>query len=211
MCSPPFDKASVTVEGPSGIGKTTTITKVLADLGVGESVTSLSARRPADVEVIEALPEMADIGTVIVDDFHRLGDETKARLSDFMKVLADTENERSKLILIGINKAGNQLVKFAHDLGLRVDVFRLEANPHELLERVIALGEEAMNISIPARGEVADRAQGSFQLVQLLCHKLCVLDGVTETAADNREIQTSINVAVEDVISDLASNSKKRW
>jgi len=196
------------VEGPSGIGKTTTITRVLTELRIADKVTSLSARRPADVEMIDALPELGDIGTVIVDDFHRLGDATKAKLSDFMKVLADTESQTSKLILIGINKAGHQLVKFAHDLGLRIDVFRLEANPSELLERVITLGEEALNISIPARMDIAERAQGSFQLVQLLCHKMCVLDKVTETRDQLKTIETSINVAMEDVIFDLSRQFK---
>src|SRR5690606_20234958 len=136
------------VEGPSGIGKTTTITKILSDLNIADKVFSLSARRPDDVEFIESLPEMGDIGTVIIDDFHRLEDSIKAKLSDFMKVLADSGDEKSKLILLGINKAGHQLVKFAHDLGLRIDVFRLEANPKELLERVITLGEEALNVVI---------------------------------------------------------------
>lgn len=196
------------IEGPSGIGKTTTITKVLTDLGIADNVTSLSARRPADVTLIDALPDMGDVGTVIVDDFHRLGDATKAKLSDFMKVLADASDESSKLILIGINKAGHQLVKFAHDLGLRIDVFRLEANPIELLENVITLGGEALNITIERKAEIAERAQGSFQLVQLLCHKLCVLDKVTETQEENRTVETSINVALEDVIFDLSRQFK---
>ena len=52
---------------------------------------------------------------MLVDDFHRLDDVIKASLSDRMKFLADYETEGSKLILIGINKAGQQLVKFAHD------------------------------------------------------------------------------------------------
>lgn len=50
------------LEGPSGIGKTTTITKALADLKLQDNVLSLSARRPADIEMIAALPEMGDIG-----------------------------------------------------------------------------------------------------------------------------------------------------
>ena len=198
------------IEGPSGIGKTTTITKVLADLGLGERVVSLSARKSADIEIIEALPEMTDIGTVIVDDFHRLGDPVKARLSDFMKVLADSGTEKSKLILIGINKAGQQLVKFAHDLGLRIDVFKLEANPTERIEELVAKGEDALNIVISDRAEVARRAQGSFQIAQLLCSKLCVLDHVTETQGLTKTITTSLNVAVEDVMSDLSGNLKKR-
>jgi hypothetical protein len=150
------------MEGPSGIGKTTTITKVLADLGLDDRVISLSARKTADIEIIEALPEMTDIGTVIVDDFHRLSDPVKARLSDFMKVLADSGSKTSKLILIGINKAGQQLVKFAHDLGMRVDVFKMEANPVERIEELVAKGEEALNVIIPDKEEVARRGAGQF-------------------------------------------------
>ena len=113
------------VEGPSGIGKTTTITKAISELDINRNVLNLSARRRDDLEFIVALPDMAGIGTVIVDDFHRLDDHIKVRLSDFMKVLADTEDDASKLILIGINKAGHQLIKFAQDLGLRIDYFAL--------------------------------------------------------------------------------------
>ncbi|MDH3027738.1 MULTISPECIES: hypothetical protein [Methylobacterium] len=196
------------LEGPSGIGKTTTITKVLSELGIDKSVTSLSARKKQDVDFIEALPDMEDIGTVIVDDFHRLTDDIKAKLSDFMKVLADSESDKSKLILIGINKAGQQLVKFAHDLGLRIDVFRLEANPDELLTQVIELGEKALNITISNKIQLTQKSQGSFQLVQLLCHKMCVLDKVTEDVKEHKNISTSINVAVEDVMNDLGRQFK---
>ena len=134
------------LEGPSGIGKSTTIAKATTDLGFHGSLMSLSARRPGDLELINALPELQDIGTVIVDDFHRLPDETKQRLSDFMKVLADSETETSKLILIGINKAGQQLVRFAQDLGLRIDVFRLEANPIEKIHELIRRGEDTLSV-----------------------------------------------------------------
>lgn len=191
------------IEGPSGIGKTTTITKILHELGLEGKVLSLSARRSGDLDTIYALPELSDIGTVIVDDFHRLDDEVKAKLSDFTKILADTENPSSKLILIGINKAGQQLVKFAHDLGLRIDIFRLEANPVEKIEELIARGEAALSIVVKQKVDVAERAQGSFQIAQLLCHKLCVLDGVLETAPVATEIKTSLNVAIEEVMVDL--------
>jgi hypothetical protein len=197
------------LEGPSGIGKTTTVTKVLGDLGISAQVLSLSARKQSDLEYIAELPNLGELGTVIVDDFHRLDDSVKARLSDFMKVLADTENASSKLILIGINKAGQQLVKFAHDLGLRVDVFKLETNPDEQIEKLIALGEAALNAKLPDTETIARRAQGSFQIAQLLCHKLCVLDHVTETASTQREITTSLNFAIEDVMTDLGRQFKE--
>ena len=197
----------IVMEGPSGIGKTTTVTKILHELSSGGfisgSFTTLSARHPNDIEYIQALPDMVDVGTVIIDDFHRLDDATKARLADRMKVLADSESRTSKLILIGINKAGQQLVKFSHDLGLRVDLFRLESNPAEKIREMIILGEAALNVIIDNRDALAERAQGSFQIAQLLSHRLCAMSNVGESQVETRAITLPMDVVVEEVMVDL--------
>lgn len=194
----------VVIEGPSGIGKTSVVTRVLGDLGLDGTATFLSARRPRDIEYIEALPALGPVGTVVVDDFHKLSDATKAQLSDYMKVLADTEDQGSKLVIIGINKIGQQLVKVAHDLGLRLDVYRLEANPDEFISELISLGEGPLNVSIGSKDDVVARAQGSFQLAQLICHKLCVAGGISETARHKVALTTSVNAVVEDILNDLS-------
>jgi hypothetical protein len=195
------------VEGPSGIGKTTTVTKILDDLiksgFVRDTVTTLSARRPADLEYIEALPMMEGIGTVIVDDFHRLNERIKADLSDRMKILADTEASDSKLILIGINKAGQQLINFAHDLGLRVDVFRLETNPDDKVREIITLGEAALSVHIEHKEAIVTRAQGSFQIAQLLSHRICAMTGIGETQICETRIDLPLDVVIEEVMVDL--------
>lgn len=94
------------VEGPSGIGKTTAVEKALAAIGVSENVTKLSARRQADLEYIEILPETPAVGTVMVDDYHKLQVPTKSALADYLKVLADAEDDKTKIIVLGINQAG---------------------------------------------------------------------------------------------------------
>lgn len=197
----------IVIEGPSGIGKTTTITKILAELSasgaVKDNVTTLSARKAKDIEYIVALPDMDNVGTVLVDDFHRLDDRTKASLSDRMKFLADNETEGSKLILIGINKAGQQLVKLAHDLGLRIDVFRLESNPDEKVLEIMRLGEKALNIMIEHKEDIAARSQGSFQIAQLLAHRLCLMSKVSETQAVFKDISLTLDVVIEEVMVDL--------
>lgn len=193
----------VVLEGPSGIGKTTTVTNVLSQLGKHDKVLSLSARRQADLDLIDALPEMNDIGTVIVDDFHRLKEPLKAKLSDFMKVLADTGDPNSQLVLIGINKAGDQLIRFAHDLGMRIDVFKVEANPQEKLIELIEKGELQLNIRIRDKSGIAARSQGSFHICQVLCHNLCLEAGVTETTSSLKEIDESVDVVVERVMVEL--------
>jgi len=191
------------VEGPSGIGKTTCVSRIIDELGMTSAVTKLSARRPADLEYIEALPDMRDVGVVMIDDFHRLEDSTKIRLSDYVKILADEGLDHSKIILIGINKAGDRLVQYGADVGLRIDVFRMEANPPELVEKLIGLGEAALNVTLTDRAKIRDASQGSFQLVQMLCHEVCVEGKATETQEQHLEIGIGLSVVMDAVIERL--------
>src|SRR5262245_42461145 len=91
------------VEGPSGIGKTTAIENALELVGISRRATKLSARKPEDVEYIEILPETSQAGIVLVDDFHRPSKATQAKLADYLKVLADREDQETKIIVLGIN------------------------------------------------------------------------------------------------------------
>lgn len=193
----------IIIEGPSGIGKTTTVSRIIDELNKNKSVLSLSARRKEDLELITALPGMKQIGTVLVDDFHRLPDLLKASLSDYMKLLADGSDPESQLLLIGINKAGDQLIRFAHDLGMRLDVFKMESNPSEKLLQLIAKGEVALNVNIRDKEGIARRAQGSFHITQVLCYHLCLEAGVTETQADLRELDIPVDLVIEQVMTDL--------
>jgi len=188
------------VEGPSGIGKTTSVTKIFDELGLGGQVTKLSARKPEDVEYIAALPTMGAVGTVMVDDFHRLDDDIKRKLSDYVKVLADEGANHSKIILIGINKAGDRLVQYGDDVGLRIDVFQLEANPPDLVERVISLGEEALNISIAAKKEIVEQSYGSFQIAQMLCLNICIEGKTLETQVSKVTVNIALHAVLDEVL-----------
>lgn len=192
----------VVVEGPSGIGKTSSVTRILEELKI-EGVTFLSARRPGDLEYIHMLPELTKFGVVIIDDFHRLEDELKGRISDFMKLLADEGEDHSKLILIGINKAGDRLVQHGSDVGLRIDVFKLEQNPEALVRELIQLGEKALNISLNDAESVVKASQGSFQITQMLCHQLCIEGGVIEATVDGCEIEATLDDVLDEVLVSL--------
>ncbi|TAZ57812.1 TIR domain-containing protein [Rhizobium ruizarguesonis] len=193
----------VVVEGPSGIGKTSSVAQILDELKLADSVTLLRTREPKDVAYIEALPELGDIGVVIVDDFHRLDDKVKARITDFMKLLADRGDPKSKLILIGINKAGDRLVQYGSDVGLRIDVFKLEQNPPELVEQLIELGEKALNVKVEDKAKIVEVSHGSFQIAQLLCHQICVESGVTESGDKEANVDKSVDFVLDDVLTSL--------
>ena len=191
------------IEGPSGIGKTSSVIRILQDLKVEREALQLSGRKVSDVALIEALPTMQDIGIVIIDDFHRLPVPTKGAIAHFMKTLADEEHERSKLVLIGINKAGDHLVTFGHDIGLRVDVFKMEANPDNKIEELIGKGERALNVVFSDKDNFVARSIGSFQIAQVLCHSQCIKNKIAETVAAKSELNTSVEVVVDYVIQDL--------
>src|SRR5690242_6372121 len=107
----------VVIEGPSGIGKSTSVARAFVEIGGANPPTQLSARIPADVDMIQLLPEMKGFGTVVVDDFHRLPDGIRQSLSDLLKVLADAGSEDNKLVIVGINQAGYELIQMAPDIG----------------------------------------------------------------------------------------------
>ena len=106
---------------------------------------------------------------MIVDDFHRLDDDVRREVADYLKTLADEESHNSKLIVVGINRAGESLIRFARDLVNRIDIIRFEANPDERVNQLIAQGEEALNISLGIRDAIVKHSNGSFYIAQMLC------------------------------------------
>lgn len=193
------------VEGPSGIGKTSCVKKALEAAALAESCLFLSARKAADQQLIAELPTMSAVGVVVIDDFHRLSDDQKHRLTDYVKLLADEEDATSKIVLIGINRAGQSLINYAPDLLHRVEVIRVGRTNIERVQELIELGERALNCKIAVADELAREAEGSFAMAQVLCNEACLQGDLLETcrSASPASIHTSLPSAREAVIADL--------
>jgi hypothetical protein len=134
---------------------------------------------------------MRDFGIVVIDDFHRLPEDIRFSLSDLLKVLADREDRRSKLVIIGINRAGDSLISHAPDLANRIETIRFEIEPPSQIHKMIELGEKALNIEIASRDRVTDAANGSFYIAQLLCFELCLTAGVEEACDTQTRVDPS--------------------
>jgi len=198
------------IEGPSGIGKTTCVLKILEDITLTNNTLVLSGRKKDDIELISELPDLGEIGLVIIDDFHRLEDSIKKMLSDFIKNLADKEDSKSKVVIIGINQAGNALLHFAHDLTGRIDTIPFEVNSDEKLEELIFKGENALKIKINIAKDIVKEAQGSFHITQMLCHETCIDAGILEEQDEIQETNISIEVVKQKVFSDLSATFLSR-
>lgn len=195
----------VIIEGPSGIGKTSCIKRALDETGLAESCLFLSGRKQGDIPLINELPTMKSIGVVIIDDFHRLPAGSKQKITDFAKTLADDEDTSSKIILIGINRAGQTLVEYAPDLLHRVETIRVGRTSVERIKQLIELGERALNCSISISSEISEEAEGSFAMAQVLCHEACLQGKLLETHASPapKEIDVSLPAIREAVLADL--------
>lgn len=195
------------VEGPSGIGKTTTVQRALHDLEMYNSVSLLRARVPAEAEMIAALPDILSEGCVLIDDFHVLPKEIKEQTANFIKVLIDEDRQGTKVIILGINEAGQTLIEFARDLTGRVDRIKFENNPPEKLEELISKGEKSLNVRIRNKKQLAEEAVGSFQLCQMLGLQACINEGISQNAKDFTEFE----VPIESVRGQILDNIAPGW
>jgi hypothetical protein len=198
------------VEGPSGIGKTTAILKAIKNAGLEQRAQLLSTRRPNDLEIIQLIPRVSKAGVIIIDDFHRLDDNMKGSISDYMKYLADVEDPSTKIVLVGINRAGDVLVNLSPDLNNRIDTVRFDFNPTERVRELIRLGETALNISISCADALAKDAEGSFHIAQILAHELCLTAEITERQEVHKNAKVSIEAVKDLVISELGRTFKDR-
>lgn len=191
----------VVIEGPSGIGKTTAVRR--AAQGQHLDPLLLSSRRADDVDIIRELPRMSDAGLVIIDDFHRLDDFTKNSIADHMKLLADEENTQSKVVVLGINRAGQSLIDFASDLSGRLDIIRFESNPPAKVAELVRAGTQVMNVRLPEQA-IVRKAQGSFSLAQRICYHACLAAGYLESPLEVGQVAEPLEVILERVVDELA-------
>ena len=170
------------IEGPSGVGKTTALHTALKQLGTGTgaSFEMLSARKASDVARIATLPDWHQ-GGVVIDDFHRLDPALRADLADYIKLLADTEPEDRKLVIIGIPGTRKRLVEVAFDLATRIGFLSLGTVPDDKVLEMIEKGEGALNVALRGKAEIVRVAAGSLNVAQILCRRVMALAGIQET------------------------------
>ena len=189
----------IIIEGPSGIGKTTAVKNAIKEVKGSDDYIYLSARSNSDIECISAIEELKPFGTVIIDDFHRLPEEQQKKIADILKVLADEGDAENKLIVIGINQAGQRLIDFGFDLATRIEIIKFESNSNDKIRELIQLGETALNIDIACKDSIINAAHGSFYMAQELANTACMMAGLLETVSP----KVSVNVRGKKVIQDV--------
>lgn len=197
----------VIVEGQSGTGKTTCVKKILEQIG-GEAPAYLTARSPTDVHRIEEIARNSIPGRFVIDDFHRLASPTQEQLANIAKFAAEigpTETPQTKLVLIGINQVGSELIQLVPDIAKRTGIHRIQAGSKEHIDRLIREGSEKLNIEIAGADALFAESRGDYWLTQQLCKTICVINDVLETQPARRRIAFDIASLRMRVVDKLAA------
>lgn len=198
----------VIIEGQSGTGKTTTVKKVLEQLNESVKITYLSARKSVDVEQIVKIAATPNKGWYVIDDFHRLSIELREKLADLAKIAAEEGNETQlpKLIFIGINQIGAELIQLVPDIAKRFGIHKISAGGKEEVEKLVRNGCIELNISITNLDEIYGESKGDYWLTQILCQSICALNDITETQKEKKEIKYDIEKTRAKVVAKLEAS-----
>lgn len=180
----------VIIEGQSGTGKTTTVKKIIEDnLPAGKFV-YLSARKAADIPRIMKISAGEESGSFILDDFHRLSDEDQRKIADIIKVAAEEfgDQRHPKLVIIGINKVGSELIHLVHDIAKRCGIHRIKPASFEITSELIQKGEKKLQIVFFDHKKVFIESKGDYWLTQLVCQSICIMSGITESVSEQRSL-----------------------
>jgi len=172
----------VIIEGQSGTGKTTCIKKIIERLPEISAV-YLSARKAEDISAIEGLASSRSSGCFIIDDFHRLKNNLQMRLAEIAKIAAEEGDgtKLPKLVLIGINKLGSNLVYLVPDVAKRIGVHKIKQGTETEVCSLIEKGCSELNVTMKNASSVFSETKGDYWLTQLIMQNIAILNDVYET------------------------------
>ncbi|MGH2624738.1 MAG: hypothetical protein ACRDE7_13800, partial [Sphingobacterium sp.] len=178
----------VIVEGQSGTGKTTTVKRIIEEVLPGRGFEYLSARKTRDIPRIIELANDNLQGSFIIDDFHRLDTEYQIRIADIIKIAAEEYEDQShpKIVIIGINKVGSELIHLVHDIAKRCGIHRILPGSFETTVELIRKGEEKLGVEFNEHMAIFRETKGDYWLTQLVCQTICLINAVTDTVDQRR-------------------------
>ncbi|HEY6291369.1 MAG TPA: hypothetical protein VI455_07400, partial [Terriglobia bacterium] len=181
----------VVIEGQSGTGKTTCVKKVIERVGSEGELSYLTARDAADVIKIKAVVDQKLPGTFVIDDFHRLDESLQGQLADLAKMAAEQTSGAPplpKIVLIGINQIGSDLIQIVPDIAKRTGIHRVQPGTRAEVETLLNAGCEELNITIEHSEAVFEESRGDYWLTQQLCQTICTMSDVMETSEELRSV-----------------------
>lgn len=121
----------------------------------------------------------------VLEDFHKIDDSEKIKLSQLMKVFMDLSDEYSdlKIIALGAVDTARQVVEYDSEMRNRVAEIKVSLMTESEISSIIAKGEDALNVQFSDEIKLllAKYSNGLASVCHHLCLNMCVAAEVFET------------------------------
>jgi hypothetical protein len=132
---------------------------------------------------IEMIARNQTAGRYIIDDFHRLTQLLQGQIADIAKLSAEADANAGfpKLVIVGINQVGSELIQLLPDIAERAGIHKITPGRPEDIDKLINSGCERLNIRIIGADEIYAETRGDYWLTQQICQSICAAANVTNT------------------------------
>lgn len=148
----------------------------------------------------------------IIEDFHKVSDEEKSKISQMMKLFMDKakDYENSKIVVLGAADYGYEVVQHDTELNNRVTEVEVPLLTTPEIAQIIQKGANALNIGISnvVSDKIADYANCLATIAHQLAYNLCFNKGILKT--QKRYINIS-DEELEQAIKDFSSEKQDTY
>ena len=121
----------------------------------------------------------------VLEDFHKIDESEKEKLSQLMKVFMDLSDDypELKIIALGAVDTARQVVDYDHEMRNRVAEVHVSLMTEQEIAAIIVKGEHALNIRFnpEIKRLVSKHSNGLASVCHHLCLNMCNAAGIVET------------------------------
>jgi GTPase SAR1 family protein len=154
----------------------------------------------------------------VLEDFHKIDDSEKTRLSQLMKVFMDMSDEYEdlKIIALGAVDTARQVVDYDREMKNRVAEIRVDLMQSTEIAEIIKKGEEALNIRFHPKisASISAYCGGLAAVCHHLCLNICDAAGIQHTQSGDTPIEipaAHITAALEQYVKDSSDSMKSSF
>lgn len=154
----------------------------------------------------------------VIEDFHKVEESEKMKLSQAMKIFMDcgTDYPELKIITLGAAQTARQVVEYDDEMRNRISEIEVLLMEDDEIHQIIKIGESRLNIEFPKniKSTIAKFSRGIPAVCHQLCLNACNANGITETSGQvisitNENMKRAIETWIEETSDTLRNRFEK--
>lgn len=123
-------------------------------------------------------------------------------------MIAEREDREGlpKIVIIGINEVGSDLIQLVPDIAKRIGIHRIAAGIPKVIGEIISRGSITLNIKFDRVAEIVGDIRGDYWLTQQICRMICVSADVQQTQSIEKIISWDRDVVRGLIVETLRHN-----